>query len=143
MAGIISVKDAMTRDVKVVRQDTSVQEVIATMIKFDISSVVVVQKERPVGLITHKDVLTKVLRPSFPPAVLAAREVMSTPVTTIKEEASIEEAANLMAKRGLKKLLVTKNDRLVGIITSTDIIKEHPKLIRLLEDLSKPKTARS
>jgi len=54
MAGMLTVKEAMTRDVRVVREDTSMQEVIATMIKFDISSVIVVQKERPVGLITHK-----------------------------------------------------------------------------------------
>ena len=59
MAGMVSVREVMTKDVKVVREDTSVQEVVATMIKFDISSVVVVQKDRPVGLITHKDILVR------------------------------------------------------------------------------------
>jgi len=138
MAGLLTVRDIMTRDVKVVREDTSMQEVIATMIKFDISSIVVVQRDRPVGLITHKDILTRILHPGIVPAALTAREVMSRPVITIHEEASIEEAAKLMAVKGFKKLPVVRDGKLVGIVTSMDLVREQPRLIGLLEDLLKP-----
>ena len=138
MAGLLSVREVMTKDVKVVREDTSMQEVIATMIKFDISSVVVVQKERPIGLVTHKDILTKVIQPEFVASVLTVREVMTTPVITIGEEASIDEAARLMAKKGVKKLVVVKDGRLVGIVTSSDLVRAQPRLVQLLEDLLKP-----
>jgi CBS domain-containing protein len=57
MAGMVLVRDVMTKNPQVVRRDTSVQEVVATMNKFDISSVIVVQEERPVGIITHKDIM--------------------------------------------------------------------------------------
>jgi CBS domain-containing protein len=137
MAGMLSVRDVMTSDVKVVREDTSMQEVIATMLKFDISSLVVVQKERPIGLITHKDILERVLQPELIPATLTARNVMSTSLATIGEEASLEEAARLMAKKGFKKLLVVQDSKLVGIITSTDIAREEPKLTKLFEELLK------
>jgi CBS domain-containing protein len=137
MVGMVSVREVMTKDVKVVREDTSVQEVVATMIKFDISSVVVVQKDRPVGLITHKDILMRVLQPSLLPSVLTARQVMSSPVATIKEEASIEEAAKLMTTKRFKKLLVVQGDKLVGIITTTDLVREQPKLTAILDDLAK------
>lgn len=137
MAGILTVREAMTRDVKVVREDTSMQEVIATMIKFDISCVVVVQKERPIGLITHKDILTRVLQPEFVPATLTARNVMSTGLVTIGEEASLEEAAKLMVKKRIKKLPVVRDGKLVGIITSMDLAREEPKLTKLFEDLLK------
>ncbi len=137
MAGLITVKEAMTKEVKTVREDTPVQEVIATMSKFDISSVVVVQKERPIGLITHKDLLTKVLQSKFPTTDLTSRAVMSAPIVTISEEASIEEAARLMTSKRLKKLVVTKDSRLVGIITSTDVMKTEPMMIKVLEDLLK------
>ena len=137
MAGMVSVREVMTKDVKVVREDTSVQEVVATMIKFDISSVVVVQKNRPVGLITHKDILMRVLQPSLLPSVLTARQVMSSPVATIKEEASVEEAAKLMTAKRFKKLLVVQSDKLVGIITTTDLVREQPKLVAILDDLAK------
>jgi CBS domain-containing protein len=137
MAGILTVREVMTPDVKVVREDTSVQEVVATMIKFDISSVVVVQKERPIGMITHQDILSKVLQPSFVPATLTARNVMSTGLVTIGEEASLEEAARLMVKKRFKKLPVLRDGKLVGIITSMDIVREEPKMTKLLEDMLK------
>lgn len=137
MAGMLTVREVMTRDVKVVREDTSMQEVVATMIKFDISSVIVVQKERPIGLITHKDILTKVLQPEFVPATMTARNIMSTNLTTIGEEASLEEAAKLMAKKRFKKLPVVREGKVIGIITSTDIAREEPRLTKLFEDLLK------
>jgi len=137
MAGLLSVREVMTRDVKVVREDTSMQEVIATMIKFDISSMVVVQKERPIGLITHKDILTRVLQLGLVPATLTARNVMPTGLVTIGEEASLEEAAKLMVKKRFKKLPVVRDGKLVGIITSMDLAREEPKLTKLFEDLLK------
>ncbi len=135
MAGLISVRDVITKNPKVVRRDTSVQEVVATMAKFDISSVIIVEEERPVGIVTHKDIVSKVVLPRIPPDALRAREIMSTPVVKITEDASIEEAAALMAKKRIKKLIVVSgnSDKLVGIITSTDIVKAQPTLITLVE----------
>ena len=133
----MTVGEVMTRNVKVVREDTSMQEVLATMIKFDISSVVIVQKERPIGIISHKDILTKVVQPEFLPATLTARNVMSAGLVTITEEASLEEAARLMVKKGVKKLPVVQDGKLVGIITSMDLAREEPKLTKLFEELLK------
>jgi CBS domain-containing protein len=137
MAGMVLVRDVMTKTPKVVRRDTSVQEVVATMNKFDISSVIVVQEERPVGIVTHKDVVSKVVQPRIPPDALKAMEVMSTPVVTISEEASIEEAARLMTRKRIKKLPVISGDRLVGIITSMDLVRAEPKLTALIESILK------
>ena len=137
MAGMVLVRDVMTKNPKVVRRDTSVQEVVATMNKFDISSVIVVQEERPVGIITHKDIMSKIVQPRIPPDAVTAREVMSTPVVTISEDVSIEEAVRLMSKKNVKKLPVVTDHKLVGIITSLDLVREEPKLIKLMEDLLK------
>jgi CBS domain-containing protein len=135
LAGLLLVRDVMTKNPKVVRRDTTVQEIVATMTKFDISSIIVAQEERPVGIVTHKDIVSKVVLPRIPPDALKAIEVMSTPVVKINEDASIEEAAALMAKKRIKKLIVVSgnNDKLVGIITSTDIVKAQPTLITLVE----------
>ena len=137
MAGMVLVRDVMTKNPKVVRRDTSVQEVVATMNKFDISSVIVVQEERPVGIITHKDIMSKIVQSRIPPDAVTAREVMSTPVVTISEDVSIEEAVRLMSKKNVKKLPVVTDHKLVGIITSLDLVREEPKLIKLMEDLLK------
>jgi len=137
MAGTVLVRDVMTKNPRVVRRDTSVQEVVATMNKFDISSVIVVQEERPIGIITHKDIVSKLVQPRIPPDAVTAREVMSTPIVTIDENASIEEAAKLMVRKNIKKLAVVREDKLVGIITSMDLVREAPKLTTLIEDLLK------
>jgi len=137
MAGIVLVRDVMTKNPRVVRRDTSVQEIVATMTKFDISSVIVVQEERPVGIVTHKDIVSKVVQPRIPPDALKAIEVMSTPVVTISEDASIEEAARLMSRKRIKKLPVVSSDKLVGIITSMDLVRVEPKLTALIKSLLK------
>ena len=134
MAGLILVRDIMTKNPRAVRRDTSVQEIVATMTKFDISSVIVVQEERPVGIVTHKDIVSKVVLPRIPPDALKAIEIMSTPVVTINEDASIEEASQLMTKKRIKKLPVVSGQKLVGIITSMDIVKAEPTLTSLVKD---------
>jgi CBS domain-containing protein len=125
----------MTKEPRVVRRDTSVQEVVATMNKFDISSIIVVEEKRPIGIVTHKDIISKLVQARIPPEAVTAREVMSTPILTIGEDASIEEAARTMVKKRIKKLAVTRNNELVGIITSSDLMREAPKLTELLESL--------
>jgi len=137
MAGIVLVRDVMTKNPRVVRHDTSVQEVVATMTKFDISSVIVVQEERPVGIITHKDIVSKLVQPRIPPDAVTAREIMATPVVTIDENASVEEAARLMTRKNIKKLPVVRDNKLVGIITSMDLVREEPRLTALMEELLK------
>ncbi|MEM2440552.1 MAG: CBS domain-containing protein [Candidatus Bathyarchaeia archaeon] len=139
LAGILLVRDVMTRDVRVVRPDTSVKEVVAVMNKFDIGSVVVVQGDRPVGMITERDILKRIVEPCLAPETMTARQIMTSPVVTIDENASVNEAARLMAKKRIKRLLVTRNnDELVGIITFTDIVIKVPDMLSILEELVRP-----
>jgi len=72
MAGIVLVRDVMSKDVKVVRPDTLVKEVVATMNKFDIGSIIVVQSNRPVGIITERDILRRIVEPCLAPEALRA-----------------------------------------------------------------------
>lgn len=138
MASIILVRDIMSKDVRVVRTDTSVKEVVATMNKFNIGSIIVVQGDRPVGIITERDILRRLVEQSLAPEVLTARQVMSSPVLTINENATIEEAAKFMVNKKVKKLPVMDNGRLVGIITFTDIVTKVPTLLSILEELVRP-----
>ena len=137
MAGLVLVRDAMTKEPRVVRRDTNVQEVVATMSKFDISSIIVVEEKRPIGIVTHKDIISKLMQARIPPDAVTAREVMTSPIITINEDSSIEEAARLMSKKHIKKLIVTRNNELAGIITSSDLVREAPKTTELLNQLLK------
>jgi len=138
VAGIVLVRDVMSKDVKVVRPDSSVKEVVATMNKFDIGSIVVVQGDRPVGIITERDILRRVVQPCLAPETLTARQVMTSPLLTISETASIDEAAKLMAKKKVKKLPVMNKQKLIGIVTLTDIVSKVPIMLSILEELLRP-----
>jgi len=138
MAGIVIVRDVMSKNVKVVRLDSSVKEVVATMNKFDIGSIVVVQGNRPVGIITERDILRRIVQPCLPPETLTARQVMTSPLLTMGETASIDEAAKLMAKENVKKLPVMAKQKLVGIVTLTDIVTKVPTMLSVLEELLRP-----
>jgi len=138
MAGIVLVRDVMSKDVKVVRPDSSVREVVVTMNKFNIGSIVVVQGDRPVGIITERDILRRIVEPCLAPETLTARQVMSSPVLTISETTSLDEAAKLMAKKRVKKLPVMTNQKLVGIVTLTDIVTKVPTMFSILEELVRP-----
>jgi CBS domain-containing protein len=138
MAGIVLVRDIMSKDVRVVRPDSSVKEVVATMNKFNIGSIIVVQSNRPIGIITERDILRRIVEPCLAPETLTARQVMTSPVLTIRETTSIDEAAKLMAKRKIKKLPVMKKQKLVGIVTLTDIVTKMPTMLSIFEELLRP-----
>ena len=138
MAGLVLVRDIMSKNVRVVRLDSSVKEVVATMNKFDIGSIIVVQSDRPVGIITERDILRRVVEPCLAPGALTARQVMTSPLVTIRETASLDEAAGLMAKRKVKKLPVMNKEKLVGIVTFTDIVTKVPAMLSMLEELLRP-----
>ncbi|MDH5481300.1 MAG: CBS domain-containing protein [Candidatus Bathyarchaeota archaeon] len=138
MASIVLVRDIMSKDIRVVRPDTSMKEVVATMNKFNIGSIVVVQSKRPVGIITERDILRRLVEPCLAPEALAARQVMTSPLITISETASIEEAARLMAKKRIKRLPVVNDSQLQGIVSFTDIVFKVPTLLSLLEEIVRP-----
>jgi len=135
LASLVLVRDIMSKNVQVVRPDTTIQEVVATMSKFDISSIVVVQSERPAGIITTRDVLSKVVVQCLAPRALTARQIMSSPLVTIGESATVEEAANLMAQKKIKTLPVMNDDELAGILTYTDIVFQVPAMLSILRSL--------
>ena len=138
MVGTILVRDVMSKDVKVVQPNSSVREVVAKMNKFNIGSIVVVQGEKPVGVISERDILRRVVEPCLSPEVLTARQVMTSPVVTISETASMDEAARLMAKKKVRKIPVMNEQKLVGIVTFTDIVNKVLTTISILEELAKP-----
>ena len=130
MAGIILVRDIMTRDVKKVRPDSTVADVVRKMNKFDIGSVVVVQGERPVGIITERDILRKIVEPRIDPTAIKAKQIMSSPLITVNEDTNLEEAARLMTKNAIKKLPVIRNGKLVGIVTTMDLARAEPRFYK-------------
>jgi CBS domain-containing protein len=140
MASNVLVRDIMSKDVKTVRNDTSVKEVIALMNKYDKDAILVEQSGKPTGIITVKDVLVRAVEHGVPLNSIIARMVYTNPLVTIDESATVEEAANLMKHWKIKHLpIVDKSGALAGMINDRDIVYSVPTLMSTMEEFCRTK----
>jgi|GEM_PF-431750 CBS domain-containing protein len=138
LASNVLVENVMSRNYRVVRMDTSAQEVVATMNKYDVDFVIVVQSGRPVGMITARDVLVRLVEQCLAPRAVTAREILTSPLVTINRTATVEEAVQLMKRWRIKKLPVVEEDLLVGVVTDVDIAFKVPTMLSAVEELCRP-----
>ncbi|MGI0086072.1 MAG: CBS domain-containing protein, partial [Nitrososphaerales archaeon] len=110
---------------------------VLKMINRDIGSVVVKRNDKVVGIITKGDILRNIVKAGIDPRRATAADVMSKHVVTVEREASLESASRIMTRYNVSKLPVIDSGELVGIITSTDIIKGEPMQVAYLQELVK------
>ena len=132
----LNVEDVMVEEVVTVEAEATVQEAVDLMNKHEIGCLIVVLKEKPVGIITERDMLKRVLAQSKDPEKIKVSEIMSAPLIIGKPEMEIENAVKLMFKTKIKKLPVVQKGRLVGLVTLTDLTKFQPHMIKILKKLS-------
>lgn len=116
----ISVQDIMTRKIISTDQNSTMTEVIRLMSEKKIGSVIILDGANPIGIITVRHIL-KMAEACTAPISLLARDIMSTPLITINPTANLRNASILMLQKGIKKLAVVANGKLVGLVTTTDI----------------------
>jgi predicted transcriptional regulator len=135
MSGIILVRDIMARNVKTVRTNDSALLAVQKMVKFSIGSVIVVNNGKSVGIITERNILERVVEPRIDAGYLNAKDIMSSPLITINVNDAVEEAAKIMANKSIKTLPVLDGEKLVGVVTSSDIVRTSPTQLNILEEL--------
>ena len=116
------VNQVMSKNVLTLDKTVSLQEAAEKMKSLKVGCVIVLEDKNPVGIITERDFVTKVAaegRPLF----TEISEVMSFPLITIDSEETIWEASELMKEKQIHKLPVKENDQVVGIVTTTDIVR--------------------
>ena len=87
------------------------------------SIIIMDQNNKPVGIITERDIVRRAVSDSKDPNTTKATEIMSNPLITVEKDTYLYEAAKKMVKNNIRRLPVVKNNTLVGIVTVTDIIK--------------------
>ncbi len=125
----------MMRNVKTVRTDDSVHAAVLKMNKFQIGSVIVTNNGRAVGIITERNILERIVEPRLDPATIWAKDIMSSPLVTVEPNDTVDEAAKIMAQKRIKKLPVVEGDKVVGVVSTSDIVRANPTQIGILEEL--------
>ena len=121
----LSISDILRKKLESVEDTTSIQEVAKKMKDRDVSSLVVVDMNgTPLGIITERDIITKVCINDGPTNTVISKDIMSTPIITIKGSSSTSTAAEMMIKNDVRHLLVIDDEsKPIGIITPLDLTR--------------------
>jgi CBS domain-containing protein len=120
------VKEVMTKTVITVESNKTVTEAAALMAENDVGNLIVMDKNTPIGIVTERDFVRRVLAKETNPKTKIS-EIMSTPLRVIDPDAPLKEAARRMVRKGIRRLAVIKDNKLVGIITATDFARHLSK----------------
>ena len=117
------VKDIMNKSLISADSSTTVFQVANLMEKGGIGAIIVKKDNIPAGIITDRDFAIKITTQKLPLDTIIDK-VASYPLATIDLNESILVAANMMSAKKLRKLAVVENEKLIGIITSTDLVNQ-------------------
>jgi CBS domain-containing protein len=117
------VRDIMIRSVITIEHDKTARDVALLFAEKGISSLVVVKDDKPIGLVTERDLARKVSTTDRKSAEVPLSEIMSANYRWVEPMTPIEDAVQKMLNKNVRRLLVLENDKLVGIITETDLAK--------------------
>jgi CBS domain-containing protein len=115
-------RQIMVKDVITVQPDTTVKNAVELMNAYEISCLVVVSHEKPIGIVTEQDMVRRVIHKSRSPEKTRVSEIMSKPLIVATPNMHAQEAAKFMLQRNIRRLPVMENERLVGLVTLTDLI---------------------
>ena len=115
--------EIMVRDVITARPNDSVAQVAKLMDKHEIGCVIIVDNKKPLGVVTERDMIKRVICESEKSQNKAVSEIMSEPLIEASPEMLAGDAAKLMFERNIKKLPIVENGRLLGLVTLTDLIR--------------------
>jgi CBS domain-containing protein len=122
----VSVQDIMARTLIAVNTSTTVLQIAKMMEQGRIGAIIVKENGTPVGIVTDRDFATKIAANNLS-FDTPAKKIMSSPLITINHNDPISIAAERMTSKKIRKLAVTENGNIVGIITSTDLVTQLAK----------------
>ncbi len=135
-----SVRDAMTGDPRSIGATASVVEAALLMREEHIGSLPITDGEKLVGMITDRDITTRVVAEAADPKVTSVEDVYSRDLVSVEPDNDLQEALQLMARHQVRRLPVVESDRLVGIVAQADIAlgENEKKTGELVEAISEP-----
>jgi CBS domain-containing protein len=137
MLARVPVLEIMTERPVTVHADISIAEAAVLMKDRGVGSLVVLEGENPVGIVTERDMVTKVIAQRLSLTETKMRDVMSTPLVSIHPHTEVAEAASKMAKLKIRRLAIVDGGKLVGLVTENDIIHLWPQLIEVTREYTR------
>ncbi|ADV66981.1 CBS domain-containing protein [Deinococcus maricopensis] len=138
-----TLKDIMTMDIATLDPDATLKEAATLMLERDIGNVLVMDGDQLLGILTDRDIVIRAVAYGRDPGAVA-RDFVSPDVLTLDVDMNIEDAAREMAHRQVRRLPVTRDGKIVGIVSLGDLATRDETNAdqQALEGISQPTNAR-
>ena len=115
------IRDIMEKSVITIENDKTAQEAAKIIAEKDISFLVVINEGIPQGVLSESDFVRKVAAEDKKSSEIKVSDIMSYKFRSVDPTTTIEDAVQKMLNKNIRRLLVTENEKLVGVITQTDL----------------------
>ncbi len=129
------VKDIMTRNVATIDIKSDVPQLARKMLELDVGSVIITDGKLPIGIVTERDIVKKIITKNLKPSAISVRELMTTPLITAHASEDVTEAMHMMLKMKIRRLPVVEMGKLIGIVTDMDLIAVSAEMGSIFSDL--------
>jgi CBS-domain-containing membrane protein len=142
--GRVTVQDIMSSDVVCCTPDTGVQEIATLMVEHDCGEVPVVEDHdsmTPLGVVTDRDIVCRVVAQGIDPADATARDCMSAPAVTVRMDADVQACSEVMSAHRIRRVPVVDGDGTCqGIVAQADLATKAPEPVaaKLVREVSQP-----
>jgi CBS domain-containing protein len=132
----VPLREVMIRDPISIGIDANVAKAAKTMCSLGVGSVIILEHNKPIGIVTEEDINCKVVAKDRKPSTMRVNEIMSTPLITVSADETVGCAAHMMVKHKVRRLpVVDETDKVIGIVTVRDLLTVSSALNDLLEEL--------
>lgn len=118
----LTVGGITNRDLVTIDEGSSVLNAAKLMVEKGLGSIVVTRNGERIGILTERDMLTKLVAKALDARSTHVKDVMTSPPVTIEQDRPLREALDLMNRKHIRRMLVTKEGRIVGIFTLRDVV---------------------
>jgi CBS domain-containing protein len=119
----MSLREIMSKDITSLPKAATVSDAAKFMTDMNVGSVIIVEDDKPLGLLTDRDIVSKVIAYGKDYKTTAIGEVMASPIITVSEEKDIVEVTKLMSFHGIRRLpVVDAGGKVVGVVSLHDIL---------------------
>jgi CBS domain-containing protein len=129
----VLVRDIMNSPVISASPQDNIKDIATKMKEYGIGSIVIMENEKAAGIVTDWDIVSNAVVKDVKPSMVKALEIMQE-LHTIEGEEGVTEAARVLRQHGIKRLGVVYKNRLVGIISASDVIAVTPDLVDVISE---------
>lgn len=120
---VLYAKDIMKEYKFMMTEDTTASQAAKVMSNDHVGFAIVQRDGKPVGIVTEWDFVNKIVAKDFDPKEVKLKDIMNTPLMSVDPKTPTDQVTVLMSKNGVRRLPVVENGKLIGVITSRDVLR--------------------